>query len=64
MPKKKKITVDINETTNSTGPLSFIPSFFENSKIEELKIEGGLTVTRDELNQVVAKINELIRKGN
>lgn len=63
MAKKKKLETSVNETTNSTnvgvsGNVGF------DSGIEELKIDGGLTVTREELNQVVAKINELVRKVN
>lgn len=32
--------------------------------ITPLELSGGLVVTRDELNQVVAKLNEVIKKVN
>ena len=62
MPKVKKLKVDfkteVDSLTNSSEP--DVKVVFE--KLTPLEITGGLTVTREEFNQVVDKLNQVIKK--
>ncbi len=57
MPKKKKIETEVDEITNSTNP-SLKVEF--NPGISELSLDLG----RDDLNQLVDKVNQIIKKVN
>lgn len=53
---KKKIDTEVNETTNSTNPDAVIVV----QTITPLELDLG----REDLNKVVEKLNEVIKKGN
>lgn len=62
MPRKKKELVeDTNLVTDSTMP--DVKVVF-NKGVTPLELTGGLNVSREEFNQVVAKLNEVIEKVN
>lgn len=57
MPRKKQAKED-EKLDQEVQKIIFLES------ITPLEISGGLVVTREELNQVVAKLNEVIKKLN
>lgn len=63
MPRKKKNLPPEVDTTME-GTLEEVKHMHKKSDITELEHTDGLTVTRDEFNAVVAKLNEVIRKVN
>jgi len=60
MPKKKK-ALKYEDTVTNSGLPEGVTVVFE-QPIQPLELSGGLTVTREEFNQVVGKLNEVIKK--
>lgn len=58
MPKVKKVEVTEVSTTNS--PIEVV---VKKEVIAPLEFNHGLHVSREEFNEVVAKLNEIIRKN-
>lgn len=57
MPRKKQVKEEVYFKVEDMTPS-------QPTQITPLELSGGLVVTREELNQVVAKLNEVIKKLN
>lgn len=58
--RTKKIQTEVDPTTNSTNPKTVVAMVFTKPQIALLELDLG----RQDLNQVVAKLNEAITRIN